>query len=160
MLRCLHSRPPAFLVINMYAPRTCTMRVHTTWPKWGIGHFVFKRGQYYLKQGGRGHHWNLTEQKNAPDTHRWDLLYIKHACKYSQVRPFKWKIWFRSKVSENVVSWGSPLRIEAMMITGRNTQRGMRENIKTCFTCLTMGLGWYQGDKWWALIRMDWPGGM
>lgn len=160
MLRCLHSRPPAFLVINMYAPRTCTMRVHTTWPKWGIGHFVFKRGQYYLKQGGQGHHWNLTEQKNAPDTHRWDLLYIKHACKYSQVKPFKWKIWFRSKVSENVVSWGSPLRIEAVMITGRNTQRGMRENIKTCFTCLTVGLGWYQGDKWWALIRMDWPGGM
>lgn len=130
MLRCLHSRPLAFLVINMYALRTCTIRMHTTWPKCSTGHFLFKRGQYYLKQRGQGQHQSLTEQKMAPDTHRWDLLYIKHACKYSLVRPFKWKIWFRSKVYENVVSRGSPPRIEAMMITGRNTQRGLGRTLR------------------------------
>lgn len=89
---------------------------------------LFLRGQYYLKQKGQGQHQNLTEQKMAPDTHRWDLLYIKHACKYSLVRPFKWKIWFRSKVYENVVSRGPP-RIEAMMITGKNTHRGLRRTL-------------------------------
>lgn len=130
MLRCLHSRPPAFLVINMYALRTCTMRMHTTWPKWGIGHFVFKRGQYYLKQGAKANTRTWLSRKKAPDTHRWDLLYIKHACKYSLVGPFKWKIWFRSKVYENVVSWGSPSRIEAMMITGRNTHRGLGRTLR------------------------------
>ena len=61
----------------------------------------------------------------APDIHRWELLYIKHACKYSLVRPFKWKICFGSKVYENVVSRGSPLRVAAVMITGWNTHRGL-----------------------------------
>lgn len=92
--------------------------------------FSFRRGQYYLKRAGWGQHHNLTEQKMTPDAHRWHLLYIKHACKYSLVRPFKWKIWFRSKVYENVVSRGSPLRIETMMITGRNTQRGLGRTLR------------------------------
>lgn len=89
---------------------------------------LFLRGVNQAR--GQGQHQNLTEQKMAPDSYRWDLLYIKHACKYSLVRLFKWKIWFRSKVYENVVSRGSPLRIEAMMITGRNTHRGLGRTLR------------------------------